>query len=108
MLFVLVRVLRVPESNPIVWQLSLIDRELDEVLRCAEVRFRSPGAAPGGMPVPCIQHGSIEVAFAAAGTPGAEQGAPRCGRRDARRAGARAGGGGAPHDRAGRELPHLL
>lgn len=37
MLFVLMRVLRVPEGNPIVWQLSLIDRELDEVLRCSEV-----------------------------------------------------------------------
>jgi hypothetical protein len=30
MLFVMTRVLRVPPSNPLVWQLSLMDRELDE------------------------------------------------------------------------------
>ncbi|KAL6750982.1 hypothetical protein V8C86DRAFT_2793293 [Haematococcus lacustris] len=34
LLFVLVKVLRVPASNPLVWQLSLTDRELEEVLRC--------------------------------------------------------------------------
>ena len=34
-LFVLTRVLRVPPSNPIIWQLSLIDRELEEVMKCS-------------------------------------------------------------------------
>ena len=33
-LFVMTKVLRVPRSNPIVWQVSLVDRELDEALRC--------------------------------------------------------------------------
>ena len=33
-LFVMLKVLRVPPRNPLVWQLSLTDRELDEVLRC--------------------------------------------------------------------------
>lgn len=37
LLFVLQRVLKVPAGNPILWQLSLTDRELDEVLRCGEL-----------------------------------------------------------------------
>lgn len=43
-LFVMTKVLRVPPSNPIVWQLSLVDRELDEALRCelAASRTRLP------------------------------------------------------------------
>ena len=36
-LFVMVKVLRVPPSNPLVWQLCLTDRELDEVLRCSAI-----------------------------------------------------------------------
>ena len=32
--FVMRKVLGVPRSNPLTWQVSLIDRELDEVLRC--------------------------------------------------------------------------
>eukprot|EP00049_Salpingoeca_infusionum_P014502 m.271247 g.271247 ORF g.271247 m.271247 type:complete len:814 (+) comp15683_c1_seq4:1540-3981(+) len=35
-LWVLTRQLRVPESNPIIWQLALIDREINELLRGAE------------------------------------------------------------------------
>lgn len=35
MLFVMTRVLKVPATNPVVWQLSLTDRELDDVLRCS-------------------------------------------------------------------------
>ncbi|KAL0037874.1 hypothetical protein WJX79_003280 [Trebouxia sp. C0005] len=31
-IFVMLRVLRLPPNNPIIWQLSLIDRELDEAL----------------------------------------------------------------------------
>lgn len=37
----LVRVLRLPITNPLVWQRSLLDRELDEVLRCSELSRRS-------------------------------------------------------------------
>ena len=39
------RVLRVPRSNPLAWQLSLVDRELDETLRCelASGRARTRG-----------------------------------------------------------------
>ena len=36
------KVLRVPASNPLVWQLSLIDRELDEVLRCEPATKKPP------------------------------------------------------------------
>lgn len=36
------KVLRVPASNPLVWQLSLIDRELDEVLRCEPSMKHAP------------------------------------------------------------------
>ncbi|CAG9461500.1 unnamed protein product [Pedinophyceae sp. YPF-701] len=43
-LFVLTKVLRVPRSNPLVWQRSLMDRELDEVLRCSEALQRPAGA----------------------------------------------------------------
>ena len=53
-LFVLTRVLRVPPSNPIVWQLSLIDRELEEVMKCSLAAGKGGGrggraaaAAPG-------------------------------------------------------------
>lgn len=35
-IFVLVRVCRVPASNPIVWQSALVDREIEEILRCRE------------------------------------------------------------------------
>ena len=43
--FVMTRVLRVPRSNPLAWQLSLVDRELDETLRCelASGRARARG-----------------------------------------------------------------
>ena len=43
--FVMTRVLRVPRSNPLAWQLSLVDRELDETLRCelASGRARTRG-----------------------------------------------------------------
>ncbi|GLI66528.1 hypothetical protein VaNZ11_010403 [Volvox africanus] len=41
-LFVMVKVLRVPVSNPLLWQLSLSDRELEEVLRCAMQPERPP------------------------------------------------------------------
>ena len=33
-LFVMLKALKVPPRNPLVWQLALTDRELDEVLRC--------------------------------------------------------------------------
>jgi len=47
-LFVMTKVLRVPRSNPIVWQVSLVDRELDEALRCERggARRRHPHANP--------------------------------------------------------------
>lgn len=35
-IFVLVKVCRVPASNPIVWQSALVDREIEEILRCRE------------------------------------------------------------------------
>ncbi|KAG2432423.1 hypothetical protein HYH02_012994 [Chlamydomonas schloesseri] len=41
-LFVMVKVLRVPVGNPLLWQLSLSDRELEEVLRCAMQPERPP------------------------------------------------------------------
>lgn len=50
-LFVLVKVLRVPASNPLVWQLSLLDRELDEVLRCSTLPDR-PAPEPKARPAP--------------------------------------------------------
>lgn len=34
LLFVLLRVLRVPATNPAVWQLGLVEREIDEILKC--------------------------------------------------------------------------
>ena len=60
-LFVTVRVMRVPTGNPIVWQLSLIDRELDEVLRCAEAptRFRAPLTLPPSDPAPGLAPGEV-------------------------------------------------
>lgn len=36
-LFCLVKVLQVPTSNPMVWQVGLNERELDEALQCARV-----------------------------------------------------------------------
>ena len=47
-LFVLTRVLRVPASNPIVWQLSLIDRELEEVLKCSLAAGKGGGRGGRG------------------------------------------------------------
>ncbi|GFR42292.1 hypothetical protein Agub_g3190, partial [Astrephomene gubernaculifera] len=44
-LFVMLKVLRVPASNPLLWQLSLSDRELEEVLRCAMQPERPPQEA---------------------------------------------------------------
>ncbi|MEW5298888.1 MAG: hypothetical protein WDW36_001962 [Sanguina aurantia] len=46
-LFVLVKVLRVPPSNPLVWQLSLTDRELEEALRCSILPQMLPKAQRG-------------------------------------------------------------
>lgn len=42
--FVFVKVLGVPKGNPLVWQLSLIDRELDEALKCDMAMRRSEEA----------------------------------------------------------------
>ena len=36
-LFVMVKVLRVPPANPLTWQTALTDREVEEVLRCSTV-----------------------------------------------------------------------
>lgn len=44
--FVMVRVLRVPASNPLAWQLSLTDRELEEVLRYAALPLEPPAPPP--------------------------------------------------------------
>lgn len=44
--FVMVRVLRVPASNPLAWQLSLTDRELEEVLRYAALPLQPPAPPP--------------------------------------------------------------
>ncbi len=41
-LFVMVKVMRVPPSNPLVWQLSLTDRELEEVFRCSTLPSQPP------------------------------------------------------------------
>ena len=38
LLFVLHRVLGVPQTNPILWQVSLTERELDEALRCEHLK----------------------------------------------------------------------
>ncbi|KAK9823377.1 hypothetical protein WJX72_002332 [[Myrmecia] bisecta] len=48
-LFVMLRVLRLPPSNPLCWQLSLIDRELEEVLHWGSRLASRPetAAAPG-------------------------------------------------------------
>ena len=60
-LFVMTKVLRVPPSNPIVWQLSLVDRELDEALRCelaaartrlSRVKNPSPGTSGTKIDIP--------------------------------------------------------
>ena len=50
LLFVMLRVLRVPRENPLVWQLALIDRELDEVLRMAVVMQRRAAVPPPAAP----------------------------------------------------------
>ena len=44
-LFVMLRVLGVPPSNPLVWQTSLLDCELDELIQCGNrlARKRKPG-----------------------------------------------------------------
>ena len=44
LIFVMTKVLRVPSSNPLVWQLSLVDRELDEVLRCEPLKPKPLGS----------------------------------------------------------------
>ena len=59
-LFVLLKVLRVPPTNPIVWQLSLIDRELEEVLKCSAAVGRAPrrprsGGGPKAAAAPTVQ-----------------------------------------------------
>ncbi len=33
LLFVLVKVLRVPSENPLIWQASLLDNEVEQILR---------------------------------------------------------------------------
>ncbi|EFJ52902.1 hypothetical protein VOLCADRAFT_86362 [Volvox carteri f. nagariensis] len=48
--FVMVKVLRVPVSNPLLWQLSLSDRELEEVLRCGTQPERPPQEAAKAKP----------------------------------------------------------
>lgn len=60
--FVLVRVLRVPVTNPLTWQLSLVDWELDEVLRCADAsRFKMarPAPAPASRPAKPLAPGEV-------------------------------------------------
>ncbi|GLC40238.1 hypothetical protein PLESTB_001310400 [Pleodorina starrii] len=49
-LFVMVKVLRVPVGNPLLWQLSLSDRELEEVLRCSMQPERPPQEAAKAKP----------------------------------------------------------
>uniref|UniRef100_A0A7S3DDN7 Uncharacterized protein n=1 Tax=Palpitomonas bilix TaxID=652834 RepID=A0A7S3DDN7_9EUKA len=44
-LFVVLKILRVPKESPLSWQVSLLDREVDEVLRMRHVRQRVQPAA---------------------------------------------------------------
>ena len=48
-LFVMLKVLRVPTSNPLIWQTSLLDAEVDQILRGRFVRARIavPAASEG-------------------------------------------------------------
>ncbi|KAG2502192.1 hypothetical protein HYH03_000679 [Edaphochlamys debaryana] len=59
-LFVLVKVLRVPLSNPLLWQLSLSDRELEEVLRCAMQPERPPPEAARAKPADKTPAGQVK------------------------------------------------
>lgn len=43
LLFVLHRVLGVPKTNPLIWQVSLTERELDEALKCESFKVRRRG-----------------------------------------------------------------